>query len=205
MNVEVGDYIYFGTYEQDNDWSDGSEDIEWLVLDVDGDRALVISRYLLDCKPYNEDRVDITWEDCTLRYWLNDYFFYNAFDEDEQDRILTAKVKADINPYYRSTDPGDDTRDRIFLLSVKEAEFYFDSDRERRCAATEYAIAQGAGSSGDYSTVDGEDTCWWWMRSTANYQNRAALVDKDGSADYRNYVNTRDDGVRPVMWIDLNY
>ena len=77
--AKVGDYVVFGQYEQDNDTSNGKEDVEWLVLDVQEDRALLISKYLLDCKPYNTTDDHVTWETCTLRKWLNDEFINTAF------------------------------------------------------------------------------------------------------------------------------
>ncbi len=52
-NAEVGDYITFGLYEQDNDLSNGKENIEWLILELKDEKALVISKYALDSKPYN--------------------------------------------------------------------------------------------------------------------------------------------------------
>lgn len=60
--AKVGDYITFGTYEQDNDEENGKEAIEWLVLATDGNRKLLTSKYGLDCKPYNEKNEDVTWE-----------------------------------------------------------------------------------------------------------------------------------------------
>ena len=36
LKIQIGDYITFGSYEQDNDISNGKEDIEWLVLDREG-------------------------------------------------------------------------------------------------------------------------------------------------------------------------
>ena len=65
--IKVGDTIKLGTYEQDNNKSNGKEEIEWRVLDIDGNEALLISEYALDCKPYNEEYAEITWEDFTLR------------------------------------------------------------------------------------------------------------------------------------------
>ncbi|MBP3696995.1 MAG: hypothetical protein J6J45_05560, partial [Clostridia bacterium] len=70
-DTQVGDYITFGSYEQDNDLSNGKEPIEWLVLDKQDGKVLVISKYALDAKPYNDEYVDVTWETCTLRSWLN--------------------------------------------------------------------------------------------------------------------------------------
>ena len=65
-NVSVGSIIKFGFYEQDNNSSNGKEEIEWKVLAVDGNKALVISQYALDYQKYNSTYTPITWEECTL-------------------------------------------------------------------------------------------------------------------------------------------
>lgn len=76
-NVEVGDTIEFGEYEQDN--KSDKEPIEWNVLDIQDNKALIISKYGLDAKKYNEEYQSVTWENCTLRKWLNEDFYNEAF------------------------------------------------------------------------------------------------------------------------------
>lgn len=63
--------------------SNGAEQIEWMVLAVEGDEALLLSKYALDTQPYHDVEVDITWEKCTLRTWLNETFLAAAFDAGE--------------------------------------------------------------------------------------------------------------------------
>ena len=77
--AEVGDYICFGAYEQDKDTSDGKENVEWQVLAKEDNKILVISKYVLDAKPYNTNLVNVTWETCALQTWLNGTFFDEAF------------------------------------------------------------------------------------------------------------------------------
>ena len=67
--AEVGDIVYFGAYEQDNNTSNGKEDIEWIVLAKENGKVLVISKYALDCQEYNSTYTDVTWEACSLRTW----------------------------------------------------------------------------------------------------------------------------------------
>ena len=198
--VQIGDYITFGKYEQDNDTSNGKEDIEWLVLDKDGDRMLVISKYALDCQPYNQEWVDVTWETCTLRSWLNDEFINEAFTSTELSQIPTVTVTADANPNY-DTDPGNDTQDKVFLLSIDEANEYFDSYEARECTPTEYATAQGVYVS---DSTGYEGNCWWWLRSPGVYQYAAAYVYYDGDVgDYGSTVSSSINAVRPALWINL--
>ena len=199
QNIKEHQYIIFGAYQQDNNTANGKENIEWLVLEVKDGKALVISKYALDCKPYNTSRTDVTWETCTLRKWLNNDFLDSAFSADEKAMIPTVTVSADENPGY-STNPGKATQDQVFLLSVPEANKYFSSDSARQCKPTDYAVANGV----DVNSSNGN--CEWWLRSPGLYQDRAALVDDDGdvyengSVVYRYY----DLAVRPALWIDLN-
>ncbi len=201
-NAEIGDYVFFGAYEQDNIKGNGKEKIEWLVLARNNDKMLVISRYALDCKPYNTDYKAVTWETCSLHKWLNETFFNEAFDSDEQKLILSSTVTADPNPHY-DTPPGNDTTDKVFLLSITEVNKYFKSDDARKCAPTDYAIAQGAYTSSRYST-GGRATCWWWLRSPGHDSNTAAFVYDDGSVYHLgNRVDSSDLAVRPVLWIKI--
>ena len=126
-DTQEGKYFTLGRYEQDNKPGNGPEPIQWMVLARDGDRVLVISRYILDCVRYDEEYRRVTWETCTLRAWLNGEFLDSAFDADEQLLIPTTHVTADPNPDF-AVDPGEDTEDKLFLLSIPEAEAYFHPD-----------------------------------------------------------------------------
>ena len=197
-NAKVGDYIKFGAYEQDNNTSNGKEDIEWLVLEVKDGKALVISKYALDCQRYNTSYTDVTWETCTLRKWLNNDFWGSAFTADEKAMIPTVTVSADKNPDY-STNPGNATQDRVFLLSITEANKYFSSDRARQCNPTKYAVAGGA------YVNSSNGNCWWWLQSPGHLQYNAAAVYTGGDVrEYGDYVDIVYRAVRPALWIDLN-
>lgn len=195
--TQVGDYITFGSYEQDNDLSNGKESIEWLVLDKQDGRILVISKYGLDAKPYNDENVDVTWETCTLRSWLNDEFFSEAFTSSQKSHIPTVTVTADSNPDY-DTNPGNNAQDKVFLLSIEEVNKYFDSSEARECKPTEYAIAQGEG------IARYEGKCFWWLRTPGSYSNGECYVGKYGNVSSNgNDVNSYFLAVRPAMWIEL--
>ena len=200
--AQVGSYVFFGSYEQDNNTANGKEDVEWLVLAKEGDRVLLISRYALDCQQYNTSYTSVTWETCSLRKWLNGTFLSAAFSEEERAMIPSVTVSADKNPSY-STSPGNSTTDQVFLLSITEANKYFSSDEARKCAPTAYAIAQGAWTS-DSNKVDGKATCWWWLRSPGHTSSYAANVYSDGSVyDRGSNVNYGDVAVRPALWVNL--
>ena len=166
--LQSGSYVTFGTYPQG---AIGEvEPIEWLVLDVQDGKALLISRYGLDTQLYNKQWSDITWEQCTLRSWLNSDFINTAFNMDEQAAILLTDVDNSASQCFdfttvskgaKKTKGGNDTQDRLFLLSYAEAKQYFgieyreniDSDNVKaRVQPTAYCVAHGAFTNSDYET-----------------------------------------------------
>lgn len=211
-DVNAFDTIKFGHYEQDNDTANGAEEIEWLVLAKEEDRMLVISRYVLDCQPYNivqHDSVmkmqkpDVTWETCTLRNWLNDSFYNMAFSDEEQGKIVTVtNINPDASGFDESWEGkgGSNTDDKVFYLSYKEALAYFETDEARRCLPTAYAEAQGVVTK----EVDDGSTfsCSWVLRSPGESQDFVMFVTANGSLSYGIYNNPS--AVRPAMWISLN-
>ena len=196
---QPGNYVTFGTYPQTKSGTDQTP-IEWLVLESDGETALLISRYALDAEPYNNKLIDTTWEKCTLRRWLNNDFYNRAFSAEEKKTILVSDVSADKNPRH-DTDPGNATKDLVFLLSIVEAKKYFANKEARMCAATDYAIKQGTYTNSNY-TVDGRKACWWWLRSPGYSSNSAADVYTDGSFS-NNIVSSSIDAVRPCVRVRL--
>ena len=189
--LTVGKTITFGRYPQRGVDAE-PEPIEWIVLDIWRNAATLISKHGLDAMPYSDDEPIVTWESCTLRHWLNDQFVNVTFTDDERAMLVSVKVMAGVNPAY-PIDPGNDTQDRVFLLSIEEAERFFRSERNRICAATAYAKARGAKTN--YA-----DTCRWWLRSPGIQSDRAAYIIRSGTI-YRmgGSVLTDEFAVRPVI------
>lgn len=198
--ANVGSTVFFGSYEQDGNTSNGKEDIKWIVLAKESDRILVISNQALDCMSFNTNHTAFTWENCSLREWLNGSFLNDAFSTAEQKMILNTRVTADKNPSY-STSPGKNTTDKVFLLSIAEANKYFNSNDDRACTPTQYAIIQGAKTQSYFNIK----LCWWWLRSPGYDSNHAALVGCYGSLIYDNSFGGDNYGiaVRPAMWISI--
>ena len=201
-NIKKGSYITFGEYEQDNNNTNGKEDIEWLVLEVKDGKALVISKYILDCKQFNTTRpqfanLSVSWERCSLRKWLNDDFVNTAFSDLEKAMIPTVTVSADRNP-STFAHPGNATQDQVFLLSITEANTYFTSDSARQCQLTDYANKKGVLGS----TLN--NCCDWWLRTRGSLFDLAVYVDQKGDVNWCGMpVDWATYGVRPAMWIDL--
>ena len=195
--AKVGSEILLGHYEQDNDSANGPEDIRWQVLDIQEGKALVISKQALDAHRYQTKLEDITWETCDLRQWLNGEFLNSAFSDKEKAMLQTTTAPADPNP-ESTMDPGNPTEDRVFLLSMAEAERYFSSDEARKCGVTGYAQAHRV------YLYENQNT-WWWLRSPGAKQTTAGFIDGNGKIRVLgNNVDYGNGAVRPAMWIELN-
>lgn len=211
-NPNVGDTIFFGNYEQDNDTSNGKEDIEWLVLAKEDHKLLVISVKALDCQPYNISDTDITWENCSLREWMNSTFLNSAFSAEEQSIIQNTYTFANTNQKYSDSmnslnysdimDYWAETLDKVFLLNTTEAENYFTSDEAGKCVPTEYAIANGANAQ-----YMGDDTVYstdWWLQTPGRDQDYATFINLYGRIKYEGgRVDSGIICVRPAMWISI--
>lgn len=189
--VSVGDTITFGRYVQDNDLK-RPEEIEWIVLAKEGNKILIISKYGLDRQPYNSTQKNIVWKNCTLRNWLNNDFLDSAFGDEEKSIIQLTDVSADKNPEY-DTQQGEDTQDKVFLLSSLEAKRYFASVSAMQCDSTDYA-ERIKNSYSDYG---------WWLRTSGCQSDAATAVTSYGVYNWGWQVQCEYCDVRPAMWISL--
>lgn len=190
--AKIGDRVIFGSYEQDNNIDNGKESIEWVVLDVNENGVMLISKLGLDCKPYHEREMGITWENCSLRKWLNNDFINSAFSDEEKAYIQMVTVPAHKKLKY-DTDPGNDTQDKVFILSSIEAVECFRNTSDQQCMPTAFAVANGA--------VNYEDgKCWWWLRSPSGMQEAAETFGtKNG-----HFVDANTVAVRPSVWVKFD-
>ena len=198
--ARVGDSVYFGSYQQLSSNS-YKQRIEWRVLAKEDNKILVISEYVLDRQPYDEqERKKVTWETCTLRSWLNSTFLDDAFSMDEQSMILTSKVTADKNPDYEDVNPGNDTTDKVFLLSISEVKKYLPFADQRKCDMTDYICAQLF----LYYKINGHAVTNWTLRSPGSFQDHCAGVRADGQIDCWGTGVSGLAIIRPAMWISLD-
>lgn len=184
-NISGGqaDNIYFGTYQQSRDGNSGYniDPIKWRVLENANGQLFLLSDQNLDVFQYHVDYESVTWATSTMRSWLNGYgaaqntgsdngidytddnFIDTAFSDGEQGAIVDTTVVNDDNPDY-NTEGGENTNDKIFLLSVDEARnsSYFADDNSRKGTNTAY-VADGGKIDGNMFGVGAAD--YWWLRS----------------------------------------
>ena len=199
---QVGEAVRFGRYEQNNDLSDGPEELTWRVLDRNEDAGtlLLITAKGIEHVKYNEtavneDRTRVYWQRSSLRAWLNDDFYTGAFTAEEQACIETTTVNGTGN-IYGGVLPGAPTEDKVFTLSRDECSAYFNSEGDYLCPATEAAYRHGA------SVTGGDHICWWWVRDPGEPKEYAMHVSFDGTVHvYGKRINCSGGTVRPVMWV----
>ena len=196
--AQVGDIITFGSYEQDNKTANGKEAIEWKVLEKDQNgKMLLISRYALDCRHYHSKNEKVTWETSDIRSWLNNDFYGTAFTKSERAKIKSTTLENRDNADY-NTDGGNDTKDKVFLLSIDEAKAYLPSTVERVCIATKYAESQGS------QLESLTRSCRWWLRSPGSTLYTASFVKVDGFIlQLGTPVSVEKRSVRPAVWVEL--
>lgn len=238
--ITTWDCVYFGNYWQNDtngdgvaDKNDEKEPIKWRVLSVDGDDAFLLADKNLDVQKYNDTESGVTWGTCTMRSWLNGYkaeanvcrkdytgnsFLKHAFTDLEQAAIQNTNVVNEDNPEC-GTEGGNDTADKVFLLSIAEARnpaygfhrtiSYSDT---RKAVNTAYVAAGGEINSSDIDSVGSNDS--WWLRSPGDLSITASHVYDSGRINqYGSFVDVGQDGsnvyndrkvVRPALHLNLS-
>ncbi len=194
--------------------------IKWKVLNNNEDVSLfVMAERAIDCAKYWDNDLPsvstITWENSTIRSWLNDSFYQTAFSKEEQNAILKWNV---INEDYPDCDAegGNDTTDNVYLLSLREmtnALYGFcgndSSSRSRQVQPSAYAYARGLSRINDPSFYENYDTCsgccTWWLRTSgfrAGGYPGAVSVDEQGRLWETDNYSYETLGVAPVLHIN---
>lgn len=226
-DAEIGDIVQMGTYEQDGD-AETEDPICWDVLDKDGDAVLLISHDVIAYQRFSDSRKCVIWEDSEIRTWLNQEFYAEAFDEEEQasirettlENLSTVGFAAHVDPsgdvQVRESRP--DTKDKIFLLSWKEAEQYYGNRltdasvlgrrpsravlQKRKAIFTDLIIEE-LPAMYPYSRhlPDGTERLPWMLRSIGMKDYTILVIGYEGKWD-QDYPDSYN-GVRPVMWVNV--
>lgn len=161
QKVEEGSIVTLGKYNRGHEV--GRTDVEWIVLKVEGNKALLITKNVIDAMPFNEEEYaagkgEVTWENCTLRKWLNNDFYSRAFTDEERSVILTSTLKNPDNEAF-GTKGGNDTEDKVFILSYAEIKEYYGFQYEDE----EYGGGYNEGLiSSPVDEIIGADRCLMW-------------------------------------------
>lgn len=194
--MQVGDRITLGRYPFGKNGEE--QNIEWRVLTLEGDQALVVSEFVLDYDKFHTWSA-VIWRDSLIRQWAQD-FFETAFTQAEKTRILLSAIRTSDVPVWSddlANDPGVETQDYVFLLSMQEAEKHFTSDKDRMARATLF-VQNKVGDIIDPYRVSG-----WWLRNRGFNVSYASDVLPHGEIDDYGEEVYEEGGIRPAMWIKV--
>lgn len=207
---KVGDTINFGGYQ-------------WRVLEVKTDKILVLSEYVLNVSSqYHSSLVQVTWEVSDTRKYLNGDF-YNSFSSSDQLKIVESLISTPNDSWY-GTPGGNDTTDKIFLLSREEVVKYFGDSGK---------FANPDKNDGRYPWLDKGLPLWWmndkfdsvrkaydtngnavnwWLRSPGSFSVddepiiSVSSIGDDGTIGYFPVAMSNPEypiGIRPALWLNL--
>ncbi len=173
INAQVNDILVFGSYN--------NQPVQWIVADKQGEELLLVSRYCLDIRPYNNERADVAWLDSSLSKWLCGDFYNNVLSDELKELVINY-----------------DDKGRVFVLSASEAASCFEYDSWRRATPlNELATEKG---------INPNESICQWLRDRGNIANSASYIYSDGSIRAQGYaVDYNEVGVRPAIWISTGY
>jgi len=191
---KIGSIITFGKYN-------------WCLLDIQGDKALLLSERLIEHRYYHQSFVTITWGACDLRDYLNGgnryrgQGLYDTFSLQEQRQIVETRVEGSDNPWY-GTRGGNASIDKVFLLSIEEVVKYLGDSGQLRYKNTSTGFLDDSYNQARIAKNRVNVALWWWLRGPGVGQNYASFVYGNSKIDIRgDLVNTGSGGIRPAMWV----
>lgn len=189
-----GDIIKFGNYM--------GEPIEWQVLEVQNNIALIVSKHILDLMPYHDEllALETSWEECSLRRYLNGGFIDRAFGDKGKSLIHQVEIKNNYNNEIDIT-RNDNIGDRVFCLSEDEVMTYFSDRDSRRAKVTNYAKEKVKRSQRKYYMDVKSNIGSYWLRTLKGDNMDAMLVTKYG--DLLDGGVGLDYGIRPALYLNL--
>lgn len=220
VGAKVGGLVKFGRYMQ---FSDDKEPVEWYVLSNRCGELLLLSKYILDCVDHRKKGMrgmdGVKWQNGNLRRWLNNDFYFSAFNDGERELITAEKVKTyyekrgyDYEGGYTPVKQLCETDDNVFNMTEK---IYGETAADKALkslldvAPTEHALMQGLNvhsTPKKFLHKAKPFYLWWltdsWHRGTWN-TNRCDwdYRDKD-SETYIKCANWHDDHA----WVsDISY
>lgn len=211
-NIEIGDYVTFGVFEQDDEEKNGKELIEWEVLEIRDDKALLLSKYGLDCMVFNSEGWNTNWADSEVRSWLNGTFYKKSFNDEEKEHIIKSEI---TTIFFPSEDNWafEKTEDCVFILNSDELDIYYpgqyilpqnDSDWLRKnkkydAKPTKYCL------NNYYDTYCNE---YWWLRSglpeSSNWGEGSCVLAAGPNGIIEEIAVHCSKLVRPAIWVKID-
>ena len=216
--VQVGDVVTFGQY--DYNIRRGVEPVEWEVRAVEGDKVLLVSKYLIGHKCFDdfiESSIYIfginheyNWESSDLREYLNTVVLNQMFNAAELKYIINSDITTESSANYYlnylpeelgrtyakktgvdESSPSVKTNDRLFLLSFEDLAEYYDMEIDSKGTPTFLDATNIAGKGKVF---------YYYLRNHGGSQDQMfCLSPETGHISERDHTN----GVRPAMWVSI--
>ena len=194
-------------------------EIKWRVLDVVYGKALILSDKILTRNSYHTRDKNVNWEKCALREYLNGSFYEDTFNAKEKAMIIETRNQNAGNLLFDMTG-GNDTFDKVFLLSLEEVIRYFGNSGQifygnydgSRYISDEYNLNRKAEIEFHeyYKRFYGNQyrpiASTWWLRSPFKEGfdcATAAMVYENGGINVGGNATFLMEGVRPALWVKM--
>jgi hypothetical protein len=208
--AKVGDLVYYGQITAAADGVTGDvpryrRDIpegplKWQVLAVENGKLLLITDQLVYEGWYHKKLDTVSWAGSSIRAWLNSKFLSATFTAEQQQQIATMQ-HANVDNLDSAT-----TEDKVFLLSIAEAQTYFPTNASRKAKMCYY--------DGGWVVTECFDMHWWlrsqgsWVMYKTEKIVRAAAVSAftgeiDTTGGNVGGNNANNYGIRPAIWVTL--
>ena len=211
-NVNNMDSVCFGQYPQNNETNDFKEALEWIVLIKEEGKALLLSKYIIDCKRFNkevkEGCCEYNYANSSIREWLNNEFYRLTFNNLEKESIISVKINSQTN--LKENSEIKESENKVFLLSEKQIIdlFGYDSDSLKydmlKATCTKYAKNKKDEDS-SLMVYNNNGACYWLrdVYITGRYAN-ASVIHASGDMNRETfYLDVTDVGVRPAIWVKI--
>ncbi len=203
--MNIGSTIHFGGYL-------------WKVLDIKKRQTLIITDQIIEQRDYRNKKEPVTWETSEIRHYLNNDFI-EKLPLNDRNRIISTKNRNADNPWY-GCHGGDDTVDKIFLLSLDEVVRLYFGNSSRLLDYPKpnqrYWFDRKDGNNEKRKALFMESNWWWWTRSPGKNNGVAVYVHGDGNIGIQGngisktsfntlhyFTKSNKGGLRPAMWIDM--
>lgn len=182
----LGEYEQSAIYDKEELVGWEKEPIEWVPVDKKDGKYLLVTRHVIDYRRLStEPGRSVHWSQSELRRWLNDEFYNQVFTDKEKEMICDF------------TDSELGTTDKVFLLSIEEADMLYGDDLY--VLGTDYANHKGFDDE-DMGSLVGNTWFHYWMTRTCDNDFNYLI---SGTAQWGGgrYELA---GIRPAIWVDAS-
>lgn len=186
--VDFGKYIPAHLNKKDTK----IRDIEWYVVKKEKGLAMLLAVGILDVIPHTfTDENDRKWSNSSLREFLNNYFYENAFNEKEKELIVPTKLNSVYGNGLTET-----ITDKVFLIDSVEKTFpLFRRKALGRC----YGYPR---MPLEYGVFQKHKSYRYWLRGVGpNGSGRFGVGGKTREGAWSDEGKYLFAGLRPTIWV----